>query len=607
MEQHAMDKAAVAGASFGFAALGLFCTGLIAAAAIGVGARRQLRTLGLVGATGGEPRHVRGIVLWTGTVLGITGSAIGVALAVAVAYAGAPHLDALVGRYIDAVRIPGWILAGALVLGTIAATVAAIGPARHAARLQTVDALAGRTPAPRPPGSLARRGLVAVVGGAVLVGFATVWGEDKLLMFALVPTLGGFLLAIPLLVTWIGRASTYLPTSLRLAARQTGRYGRRTGAAVAAATLALTFPVAVATFSRSDEALANRRAPLAKDQMVLGVEPTGPIIDELPPLPDEVVAAARAAVPGSIVARYRDAVVPIDPGTIKRPLGKPFIQAAVYVEVPPTETDEGLVSYGGALAIGDASLLRAMHAQAGIPVLESGKIVAVGSPVQNAVVQIHFPALDERGEERVVEVPAAEVAGHARRSESIVPQYVISEATAARYGMLPGVPSNAVLVAPHELTDEEIAAVRRAISPFSGAYARSLDDYLYNATAERLVVTAAAAVIALIIVAVAVALVGAESRREHAILVAVGAEPGTRRKMVAANAFLVAALAGVLGAQAGFLPMAVIQFARRGGYPIVVPWFEIGIVALGAPLIAGIVAGVFSREPSNRALLRPVW
>jgi len=44
------------------AAIALFGTGLIAAAAFVVGARRQRRLLGLIGAQGGEPRHIRATV-----------------------------------------------------------------------------------------------------------------------------------------------------------------------------------------------------------------------------------------------------------------------------------------------------------------------------------------------------------------------------------------------------------------------------------------------------------------------------------------------------------------------------------------------------------------
>lgn len=65
-------------------------TGLIAAAAFGVGVRRQLRTVGFIGAAGGEPRHVRLLVFSAGTMLGLFGSFIRVILGIGVAFAVSP-------------------------------------------------------------------------------------------------------------------------------------------------------------------------------------------------------------------------------------------------------------------------------------------------------------------------------------------------------------------------------------------------------------------------------------------------------------------------------------------------------------------------------------
>src|SRR6202008_2822857 len=72
------------------AGLGLLEVVLLAGAAFAVGARRQMRELGLVAATGGSTRHVRRVVLAQGLVLGVAGAAIGVAVGFALAFAGEP-------------------------------------------------------------------------------------------------------------------------------------------------------------------------------------------------------------------------------------------------------------------------------------------------------------------------------------------------------------------------------------------------------------------------------------------------------------------------------------------------------------------------------------
>jgi putative ABC transport system permease protein len=594
--QYRGEKTMLTGAAFGGTVGALFGTGLIAAAAFGVGARRQLRTLGLVGATGGEPRHARAIVLWGGTVLGAAGSAAGVVLAIAVALAVTPHIDSLVGRVVDSVQLPWVTIVGAIILGTVAATGAAYVPARHAAKLATVDALAGRTPKPKPAGKLARRGIAILAVGGTFVALGAAWTKDTILAGGFVVMLIGFLLAIPLMVTALGRLPARMPASLRLAARQTARYGRRTGAAVAAATIALTAPVAVASYTMSIEAESDRRIPLRADQLLLSGAN-----DKAPDAHAEVMAAAQDAIPGSVVAPIRHAVQPAArAGTQKGD----FIAWYAYGPEQEVATDV-FEPVQGSLAIGDATVLRALDAEEGIPALDAGKIVAVRAKIDQGSVRI--ASAEEPDTRNGIRVPAVAVGAPTQTYEDEIPWYYISARAAARFGLGPAVTDHALLRAPHTFSREEIARVRRAISGFEGAFAISRENLMFHATPARLLVTGGATILALIIVAVAVSLVAAESRREYAVVVAVGAGPGIRRRTVAANAFFVTALAGVVAVVAGFVPVAIISVARTANQPIVVPWAVIGIVAVGAPLIAGAIAGAVSRQPTSRALLQPVW
>jgi putative ABC transport system permease protein len=113
-------------------------------------------------------------------------------------------------------------------------------------------------------------------------------------------------------------------------------------------------------------------------------------------------------------------------------------------------------------------------------------------------------------------------------------------------------------------------------------------------------------VLALLIVAVVVALMGEESRRDRAIVAAVGASPRTRRSLAGASAWVVAATAGALAVPAGFVPVAVFRIAQARGYPIVVPWAPIAVALLGVPVLAGLVAALAARRPSQLGLLRPI-
>ncbi|HEU4354361.1 MAG TPA: FtsX-like permease family protein, partial [Actinomycetota bacterium] len=113
-------------------------------------------------------------------------------------------------------------------------------------------------------------------------------------------------------------------------------------------------------------------------------------------------------------------------------------------------------------------------------------------------------------------------------------------------------------------------------------------------------------VLALAIVFVIVALVGAESRRDQAILIAVGGEPRIRRAVAGTRALVTAALAGLLAVPAGFLPAAVFRIAQERGYPIVVPWTTVGLVLIATPILAGVCTALVSRQPKAAELLRPV-
>src|SRR3954453_7176975 len=126
------------------AGFGLLEVVLLAGTAFAVGARRQVRTLGLVAASGGDAKQVRTIVLAQGVVLGALGGIAGVALGIAVGLGLRPLWedldDAVIPTYVfkplDLLIIGG--------VGVAAGLAAAAFPAIGAARMRPVDALSGR-------------------------------------------------------------------------------------------------------------------------------------------------------------------------------------------------------------------------------------------------------------------------------------------------------------------------------------------------------------------------------------------------------------------------------------------------------------------------------
>ncbi|MGH8308541.1 MAG: FtsX-like permease family protein, partial [Steroidobacteraceae bacterium] len=275
------------------------------------------------------------------------------------------------------------------------------------------------------------------------------------------------------------------------------------------------------------------------------------------------------------------------------------------------------------LFIGDADLLRALHAQDGIGALEAGKIVGIGpGSVEGGVARLTLPQVDG-SEPKPVQVPAVAAGPIAYGDHDRLPGYVISEQAARTIGLIHGAvqisPSYPTLVtAPGPLTNEQIREVKDIASGYPGMFVASLGDFLPQFGSARAAATAGAALIALCIVAVTVALVASESRRDQAIMVAVGAPPRTRRRIAGARAGLIALLAAIIAVPAGFFSVAVVQFSRSdvvivsrcarcsAHFPIVVPVTAIVVALIAVPVLATAWGWLTSRHPQRNALLQPL-
>jgi putative ABC transport system permease protein len=129
---------AVAALVIGF---GLIEVCLLAGTAFAVGARRQVRDLGLVAAAGGEPRHVRRIVLAQGVVTGLIGSLVALPLVIAVVFLSRRWLERVSGALMGPLDVRPLELLPLVGLGVLAGLAAAMVPAFTAGRLPVLDAL----------------------------------------------------------------------------------------------------------------------------------------------------------------------------------------------------------------------------------------------------------------------------------------------------------------------------------------------------------------------------------------------------------------------------------------------------------------------------------
>ncbi|MFD3537891.1 FtsX-like permease family protein [Streptomyces sp. NPDC058662] len=237
---------------------------LLAGPAFAVGARRSRRQLGLVGANGGDRRHIRAIVLAGGLVIGLVSAVVGTVIGVALTVGLKPLLEAQLGARFGSWDVRPLELAGIALLAVITGLLAAIVPAITASRQTVLASLTGRRGVRRANRVLPVVGLLAVVAGAAIALYGTTsqMGSAVVAGGSAIAELGIVALT-PVLVGMFGRLGRWLPLSPRLALRDAVRNRGRTAPAVAAVLAAVAGTVAVATYQHSQD-LQNRHEYVAE-------------------------------------------------------------------------------------------------------------------------------------------------------------------------------------------------------------------------------------------------------------------------------------------------------------------------------------------------------
>ena len=556
--------------------LALVDAALIAAAAFAVGIRRRQREIGLLAAAGASPRQLAGTVLAETLLLGGSASLIGAVAGILGALALSPFLDTLTGHRNPTIALDVPIMAGALTLGMIATLIAALGPARSAARLPVLDALSGR----RPPTTSARRafglGIAVFVGGIGLtaVGAALrladpIGGLSLGLLFggAVLGTLG-LGACSPWLLGQLERPAARLPIASRIALRDTARARTRNSALVTALLAATGGVVALAAYQASVEAsyLAEFRPPLLADQIFLsggvGVPDAGPEAAR------ELGAIAGGLIPGV--------------GDDRR-----------YVWISPTDsTDPNVPLATQNVTVGDAELLKALGAEVAVDDFEHGSVVLLTDrPASLTHATVHVASTTDGTDVSKLRLPIHVVA--LGISFEDLPGAVISAETAARLGVPAGQSKRYILRLSHPVTEAEAARVAAIAAKYPDTWTLTARPGNIAGSGFRIVLLAGSILFALSVTGIAVALGEAESRPEQRTLLAIGADRRLRRRIAAARAGVIALLGGVLAVPAGLLPVWGLLVTRKA--PLVVPVPEVIAAVALLPVLAIAATWLFSR------------
>ncbi len=611
--------------------LGLLEVVLLAGTAFAVGARRQVRDLGLVAVAGGTARDVRRVVLAQGLVLGLIGAVGGIVVGGLIAVVGRPFWERMSDQL-----IPGWRFGAVEILiaagvGLLSGLAAAVVPAYGAARMNPVDALARRFRS----GKAKRVGLPVIGLGLIGLGVAIAVTGDRLMaddfaayarqledvqatgdyiaapspagpvalvLAGLVLVVAGLVVTLPTLVSLVGQLGRLLPLSSRLAFRDAARHRHRTGPATSAIAIAVAGSVAIGIMLANLE-LAER-------------------LREVPPVPDGVIAVlagpginwsdpdarADSVDAGSLAGSDTvDAVSVVDSGIVCGKsesgasdcnIGAGLMADRASCETPPCSDLR--------LHTGDSDMLalmlgreptneeRAALSDGGVVVTDPGFIADGRATVVWFVGKVRGVVTADSSE-----LPA--VLAERDQAYNLLPSALVSPETVEELGG-DTTTDMAMLVPDRALTDDEVDRLRDAAEA-TGAETVVADDFNSDYRVARMILVAAGAFITIVGVAIAVALSAAEGRADLATLAAVGAAPSRRRRLSAAQALLVGGLGCLTGLAFGMFAAWVAR-ATTGSPRFVIPWDSVALTAIAVPLFAALVAAVVT--PSRLPLVRRV-
>ncbi len=584
----------------------LVVTAIVASAAFALGARRQLRTLGLLSASGAPPTAMRRAVLLQGTVTGALASVLRAALGLACAAAARPWIADRIDRTLPPLRVHALDLVVPVALGVVAATAAAWLPARSASRVPVLAAMAGRRPAGRVPAAVPLAGAGAIGAGVAALALWTrlddgPWGVG--VAAALAVLLGGTALA-PWIVSHTEPLARRLRGGARVAARGLARHRLRSGAVVAAVIAPAGLSVFAAASALTDDARdsANQAVDdadrLADDEVFVvhggaaHSEVAGALSDVRDALPGARELAVHIAVPRDADGRG---------GATGAPL-------SLHI-ADPRYSDPDADPYAGTdssrtVLVASADDLRTLDVpQSTIAALEAGKVVVFDLVSPDASVSLLVPGGGTGPLERrdVAADPMTRLADGSQIA-------LVSEETADRWGAVPAEYAT-LFLAPRDLTDTQVHAIERAIAgdaedqirqyltdpggTESNIYARIGRQHgstEHHGGTYTWVAAGASLLFTLLVVAIALALDASESGDERALLAAIGAPPVVRRSIVVWQAFLLPALGALVAVPAGLLvSFAVLSdtsdaFGAARNVFVQVPWGAMALLLVGIPL-----------------------
>ena len=579
------QRAVAAGALAAITVL-MVLVSLVAAAAFAVIAARRQRQLGMLAAIGATRKQLRMVMVAGGALVGIIAAVTGAVIGLAAWFAAAPHLEASAGHRIDRFAVPWYLVGLGMLLAILTAAGAAWWPARAASRVPIVNSLSARPLKPRPAHRSAIVAVLLVVLALGCIALANQTSGPLIIVGALAMALGISFIS-PLSIRVLTAAGRRAPVAVRLALRDLARYQARSAAALAAISLALGIAVAIMiSLAAATNAADAGNLPDNQMQIWIGQPGDNQLVPIRAPAELSALAAAVHRIAGSLGGA---AVIPLDmpvnPASGPQPDGQ---QPVVSLNAPLNQ------------AAGRSGVYRSVPLYVATPAVL--RLLGINPATIDPATSI---LTVQAGQDVLTTITTSTEAPNVQRIH--VPDYG-SEPTSLitlnglRHEHWTQIQSGWMIASARPLQAAQIAAARD-VAAKAGLVIESRNTQASLATI-RTVATAAGALIALGVLAIAVGLIRAEAAGDVHTLTAIGAGRATRRTLTATTAGTLALLGALLGSGAAYLALAA---GHRSDIGVLsrVPVLDLAITVIGVPVAAALAGWVLAgrRPPVTRQAL----
>jgi putative ABC transport system permease protein len=607
------NRAADALAMFSVATVFVLLATLVAAAGFAVIAQRRLRQLGMLAAIGATEKHLRLVLLTNGAVVGAIGALIGTVAGLALWLAVAPMLEPAVGHRIDRLSLPSTLLALVVLVAVLGATAAAWWPGRAVARVPVTRALSARPPRPKPAhhSAIVAALLIAAGIGSLVLSDRS---REPLIIAGILATILGTLLLGPLAIRLFARPARHTPIAVRLALRDLARYQARSGAALAAITLALGIAAAVVVVAAAEERKADAAPPNLSDRQIrvyTGLREVDTLAVKTPAELERMAARVRelaASLGGAAVIPLHNAlrrgVEPVVTSDGTRVINTEVLTRKIDDPENPRWGRRGVICLAertcyaieSRLYVATPAVLRYLGID---PATVDPSTDFLADPAVRTD-ELVIPDITTEGEEasdsavtNVQRIDSRKLFGNPATGTGIAPDSFITLDGLRRRGSKQ-TPSGWLVEADRPLTSEQVADARE----FAAEAGLTIETRRESSSTTPIAIaTAAGALLALAILAMTVGLIRSESAGDLRTLTATGATSRIRRTLTGATAGSLALLGALLGVAGAYLAL-VATYLDDLGYLGRIPVLPLVLIVVGVPLAATAAGWLLAgREP----------